>query len=873
MITKKVSFIRVLISIALISVLIEGVSFAANHDNAHIKNLQHFVDAGKLPPGIQKNIMEEGQAGVLVILDDSDVQELSRQMREGRKLRFDDKGIIDEKARHYKNKKTAVLSRMPAGSSAVLQDYENFPVVYLEVDEQGLSALLRMTEVSSIGENQTVLPHLTESLALINAPEVHIAGATGSGTSVAVLDTGVDYTRAAFGNCTAPGDPLPCRVSYETCFATGGCWTNDDHGTNVSGIVLGVAPDARIVSLDVFKSDGTAEDSDILTALNWVISNHATYDIVAVNMSFGGGRYYAPCAVDSLKSAIISLKNAGITSAVSSGNNAYTDSISHPACVAEAVSVGAVYDANVGTRSWCLNSSCSQTCTDTPTAADKVACFSNSASFLTMLAPGAIISAAGIGMAGTSQAAPHVAGAVAVMKGQNNALTVDEVISGLTATGNPVTDSRNSLTKPRVDLYGLVSITNPIIYASPSSFAFLGAQGGLNPADMTLSITNTGSGTLGWSVSDNVGWLSLAPLTGTAPASTTLSADTTGLSEGSYTATVTITATDALNTPMTIPVTLEIRNAAYPEDFESGDLSGFEWVTGGDSPWAVQGAMTHTGAFTAQSGLITDGQSSMLEVTMNVTAPGDISFWYRVSSEPRWDRLDFLIDGSLKKWDGYSGETGWAQAKFPVTAGLHTFRWEYSKDPSVSAGSDAAWLDDIFFPPHTPRPAVNFDASPVSGDAPLAVSFTDLSGNNPTSWEWNFGNGETDTVQNPLQNYKTPGIYTVSLSATNIAGTGSLTKTDYITVSACSNQPVRIGGAIPVSYATIPDAYSAIAEGDTIEAHAVDFTGALDFNRAVGFTLKGGFGCAFAANPVRTTLLGSLTISSGTATVENIVIR
>ncbi len=121
-------------------------------------------------------------------------------------------------------------------------------------------------------------------------------------------------------------------------------------------------------------------------------------------------------------------------------------------------------------------------CRDDTINADKVACFSNSASFLTLLAPGYFITAAGTTMSGTSQAAPHVSGAVALMKGQNNLLTVDQVISGLTASGVPVTDARNSIVTPRVDLYDLVSITDPIIGAAPASFSFTGAEGGLPPA-------------------------------------------------------------------------------------------------------------------------------------------------------------------------------------------------------------------------------------------------------------------------------------------------------------------------------------------------------------------------------------------------------
>ena len=75
------------------------------------------------------------------------------------------------------------------------------------------------------------------------------------------------------------------------------------------------------------------------------------------------------------------------------------------------------------------------------------------------------------------------------------------------------------------------------------------------------------------------------------------------------------------------------------------------------------------------------------------TAAGTISFWYAVSSETGYDYLKFSIDGVLQvQW---SGSVAWTQASYAVSAGTHTFKWEYSKDVSVSVGSDTSWIDDI----------------------------------------------------------------------------------------------------------------------------------------------------------------------------------
>lgn len=81
-------------------------------------------------------------------------------------------------------------------------------------------------------------------------------------------------------------------------------------------------------------------------------------------------------------------------------------------------------------------------------------------------------------------------------------------------------------------------------------------------------------------------------------------------------------------------------------------------------------------------------------------------------------------------------------------------------------------------------PVANFTATPLTGGAPLAVTFTDTSTNSPTSWSWNFGDGGTSTVKNPSHTYTAQGTYTVTLTATNASGSDGETKTNYITVTA-----------------------------------------------------------------------------------------
>ncbi|MFN8290344.1 MAG: PKD domain-containing protein [Chitinophagaceae bacterium] len=79
-------------------------------------------------------------------------------------------------------------------------------------------------------------------------------------------------------------------------------------------------------------------------------------------------------------------------------------------------------------------------------------------------------------------------------------------------------------------------------------------------------------------------------------------------------------------------------------------------------------------------------------------------------------------------------------------------------------------------------PVAAFTGSPLSGCSPLIVTFQDQSTGSPTAWNWNFGNGNTSTLQHPTATYFTPGTYTVTLTASNAAGSNTITKTQYVTV-------------------------------------------------------------------------------------------
>lgn len=411
---------KAVIQILLFTVFLDAVALAG------------IIGAEKVQHQEINEALAGGQAQeVLALFDESTVLQTAAALRKKAKAVHDTAAILETKASMYKSLKQTVMNSMSINDIEILQDYSHLPIMFLKLKTMnGLQALLKHPSIIRVYKNETRELLLSESLPLIEQTIVADAGYDGSGTTVAVLDTGVDYTKSAFGSCSSPGYPPGCKVIAAYEFAPQDySLDNDGHGTNVAGIVLGVAPDTRIIALDVFRTDGLAYSSDVTAAIDWVIANKDTYNIVAMNLSLGSGAFTSPCTTDVYVSHISNARDAGILASIASGNDSYINAISSPACVPEAISVGAVYDSNVGTKEWAIG------CTDDSTDADLVTCFSNSADFLTMLAPGAMITAAGITEGGTSQAAPHVAGAISVLREIYPSESTDAIINRLTNTG------------------------------------------------------------------------------------------------------------------------------------------------------------------------------------------------------------------------------------------------------------------------------------------------------------------------------------------------------------------------------------------------------------------------------------------------------
>ena len=421
-----------------------------------------FADAATLAD-VPETIVRKLDVGIpqdiIVLYDDQDVEAESLVMRHNKAVVHDDDTILSYKAGRFKTLKERAEAGLTAAETETVSDYSHLPMRLQRFKSRAaLEKFLLQPEVKAVYEDKPVYPHLASSLPFIGQPSAAAAGFNGSGQTVLVIDTGINYKLPDFGSCSANRQGvLPgCRVvaAVDVNGAPNLVTTTGNHGTNVAGIVAGVAPGSKIASFNALPG-GSGTDSTVIAGINWGIAKKITYGITTINMSLGDSvNYTTPCSsslTNPYVSPIANARSVGILAVASSGNNAYIDGISSPACTPGVVSVGAVYDSAIG--GWNYGTPC----TDSASAADNIVCFSNSAAYLTILAPGAQVTAAGITMFGTSQASPHAAGAIAVMRAAYPADSLDQLIARLTTSGVSVTDSRNGFTLPRLNLQAAVS--------------------------------------------------------------------------------------------------------------------------------------------------------------------------------------------------------------------------------------------------------------------------------------------------------------------------------------------------------------------------------------------------------------------------------
>lgn len=280
-----------------------------------------------------------------------------------------------------------------------------------------------------------------------------------------------------------------------------------------------------------------------------------------------------------------------------------------------------------------------------------------------------------------------------------------EIYNTNSASGNPNTQATSAFVAPTTQASSVTfsSVTNSQMTASWTSgngekrvvFVKAAATGTAAPANNTTYTANTtfGSGTqIGASA-----WYCVYNDTGSSVTITGLSASVNYIVqvfEYNGTAGTELYFTDTAADNPKVQTTASVPTG---EDFETGTLTANNWQFGGTLPWTITSADKYAGTYSARAGAITHSQTSYMEITLNISANSNISFYKKVSSEAGYDYLKFYIDGVLQS-SSWSGTVAWSQSTFAVTAGSRTFRWTYSKDGSVSSGSDTAWVDNIVFP-------------------------------------------------------------------------------------------------------------------------------------------------------------------------------
>jgi PKD repeat protein len=152
-----------------------------------------------------------------------------------------------------------------------------------------------------------------------------------------------------------------------------------------------------------------------------------------------------------------------------------------------------------------------------------------------------------------------------------------------------------------------------------------------------------------------------------------------------------------------------------------------------------------------------------------------------------------FVDSTLNSptsWTWLFGDGGTSTSQDPThtytTAGTYTV----TLISTNSAGSDTLTrMGYITATKASSVPAASFVTNVTSGAVPLSVQFLDSSNNSPIAWVWSFGDGGSSTISNPVHTYTTAGTYTVTLTATNSAGSNTVSQTNYITASVVTDAP------------------------------------------------------------------------------------
>lgn len=304
----------------------------------------------------------------------------------------------------------------------VLHEFELIPAVTTMVTStEQLEELAADPRLSAIDlGRQTATLDLQESVALTGAGVSHAAGVRGAGSTVAIIDSGIDANHPdlrssiVYRACFIDNDPQApggnCPNGQASQFGVGAVPdTINSHGTLVAGIVtsdgvvapVGIAPEANI---EVYKVFGDGYSSDLMRALEHIATSRPDVDVINMSFSFNGVDSTGVC--DSQFPAMVAMidevRARGAVVIASSGNLGLSSRIQAPACFSNVIAVGSYGDA-VGTSTF-----------------EQVADFTNVSAELDLVAPGTSVETTIINgeagfFGGTSVASATVAGCAALI--------------------------------------------------------------------------------------------------------------------------------------------------------------------------------------------------------------------------------------------------------------------------------------------------------------------------------------------------------------------------------------------------------------------------------------------------------------------------
>ncbi len=363
-----------------------------------------------------------------------------------------------------RQRRRALMRGLRARGAVVTHEYTTVGGFAALVSAADLTALAADPDVARVDLDAEGRGALASSVPQIGADRVHNLRVTGVGTVIAVLDSGVERDHPDLADaliheecfCSRPqgsGTTGCCPGGIQRGSGPGSAPTLNVHGVHDAGIALsrgrvaprGVAPGAALVAVRVVDDNLIGRLSDWIAALDWIAA--ARPDVRVVSMSLSSVQTYSgvcdrhcdgqpQCALNMLFGEIIDeLFARGTLVFAASGNDGPLHTLTSPACVERAVSVGAV------------------------DGRDTVASFSNGSAALDLLAPGVDIVSSGLdgGTAlireGTSLATPHAAGTAALLFSASPGSRAETVLDTMRATGVPVRDGRTGVTTPRVDAF------------------------------------------------------------------------------------------------------------------------------------------------------------------------------------------------------------------------------------------------------------------------------------------------------------------------------------------------------------------------------------------------------------------------------------